>query len=100
MVPLESNAHKSNDRSRRQESRKFVQDTKDTQASISASKDEKDTKQDATSLVTYSVMLWYSPEFRNTFISEADLEAFVNLVIEETNQGYINSKIPVCALLI
>ena len=100
MVPLESNLNGSKERSRRQESRKFVQDTKDTQASISASKDEKDTKQDSTSLVTYSVMLWYSPEFRNTFISEADLEAFVNLVIEETNQGYINSKIPVCALLI
>ena len=77
-----------------------MQDSKDTQASVSAFKDEKDTQQDSTSLVTYSVMLWYTPEFRNTFISEADLEAFVNLVIEETNQGYINSKIPVCALLI
>ena len=77
-----------------------MQDSKDTQVYISASKDEKDTKQDSTSLVTYSVMLWYTPEFRNTFISEADLEAFVNLVIEETNQGYINSKIPVCVLLI
>jgi len=50
---------------------------------------------DTTTLVTYSVMLWYTPEFAATFATEPDMDAFINLVIEETNQGYINSKIPV-----
>lgn len=40
-------------------------------------------------------MLWYTPEFAATFATEPDMDAFINLVIEETNQGYINSKIPV-----
>ena len=83
----------------RPEARRFVQDTKDTQDS-NVSKDTEFTKKDTTTVVKYSVMLWYTPEFRNTFFAEADMEAFVNLVIEETNQGYINSQIPVCTLLI
>ena len=83
----------------RPEARRFVQDTKDNEES-KFSKDTEFTQKDTTTVITYSVMLWYTPEFRNTFFAEADMEAFVNLVIEETNQGYINSQIPVCTLLI
>ena len=83
----------------RPEARRFVQDTKDNEES-KFSKDTEFTQKDTTTVITYSVMLWYTPEFRKTFFAEADMEAFVNLVIEETNQGYINSQIPVCTLLI
>ena len=79
----------------RPEAPRFVQDTKDAQDS-NVSMDRELTQKDTTTVVTYSVMLWYTPEFRNTFFAEDDMEAFVNLVIEETNQGYINSQIPVC----
>ena len=77
------------------EAPRLVQDTKDAQDS-NVSMDRELTQKDTTTVVTYSVMLWYTPEFRNTFFAEDDMEAFVNLVIEETNQGYINSQIPVC----
>ena len=80
----------------RPEAPRFVQDTKDAQDSNNVSMDRELTQKDTTTVVTYSVMLWYTPEFRNTFFAEDDMEAFVNLVIEETNQGYINSQIPVC----
>ena len=83
----------------RHEPRRFVQDTEDTAEDSKVSKDTEEAQKDTTTVVTYSVMLWYTPEFRNTFSTEADMEAFVNLVIEETNQGYINSNIPVCPLL-
>ena len=50
---------------------------------------------DTTSLVTYSMMFWYTPEFRATFPAETDMEAFIDLIIVETNQGYVNSQMPV-----
>ena len=40
-------------------------------------------------------MIWYTPQFYDTFASEADMNVFIDLVFEETNQGYINSEIPV-----
>ena len=41
---------------------------------------------------------YVTPNCRATFVTEADLMAFTQLVIEETNQGYINSDIPVSYL--
>ena len=98
-MPVESSVVKNMGRNR-PEPRRFVQDTKDTAEDFKVSKDTEEAQKDTTTVVTYSVMLWYTPEFRNTFSTEADMEAFVNLVIEETNQGYINSNIPVSPLLI
>ena len=97
-MPVKSTVVK-NMGSTRPEPRRFVQDTKDTAEDFKVSKDTEEAQKDTTTVVTYSVMLWYTPEFRNTFSTEADMEAFVNLVIEETNQGYINSNIPVSPLL-
>ena len=50
---------------------------------------------DTTTNVTYSVMIWYTPQFFEQFASEADMNVFIDLIFEETNQGYINSKMPV-----
>merc|ERR1711970_217404 len=50
---------------------------------------------DTTTEVTYTVMIWYTPQFLAMFASEADMNVFVDLVFEETNQGYINSQMPV-----
>ena len=93
MIPVKSSFDE-NDGRTEEESRGFVQDTKDTQ-DFDGFKNTEDTRKDSTTVATYSLMLWYTPEFKNTFFSEADMEAFINLVIEETNQGYINSQIPV-----
>merc|ERR1712002_529259 len=49
-------------------------------------------KDDSTTVVTYSVMFYYTPEF--AAVTE-DIPLFVSQVIAETNQGYINSGIPV-----
>ena len=56
---------------------------------------------DTTTVVTYSVMIWYTPQFRNLFSSDSDTLAHVQLIIDTTNQGYINSQMPVnCCILI
>ena len=52
-------------------------------------------KEDTTTVVDITVMVWYTAQFRNTFQTEEDMNVFVNLVFEETNQGYVNSQIPV-----
>ena len=52
-------------------------------------------KEDTTTVVDITVMVWYTAQFRNTFQTEEDMNVFVNLVFEETNQGYVNSRIPV-----
>merc|ERR1711962_92353 len=55
---------------------------------------------DQTTNVTYSVMLYYTPEVRAAVESSGgDLKMFVNQMIDPTNQGYINSKIPIRAHL-
>jgi len=51
--------------------------------------------EDTTTEVTYTVMIWYTPQFLASFASEADMGVFIDLIFEETNQGYINSKMPV-----
>ena len=48
-----------------------------------------------TTVVDYSIMMYYTKEFRGTFSSLESLEAFVDKVITIVNQGYNNSKIPV-----
>ena len=50
---------------------------------------------DTTTIVENSVMIWYTPQFRATFTTDDDLDVFVDLIFAETNQGYINSNIPV-----
>ena len=50
---------------------------------------------DTTTVVTYTIMLWYTPQFYALFASDSDMDVFIDLIFEETNQGYINSEIPV-----
>jgi len=50
---------------------------------------------DTETVVTYSVMLWYTKEFRSLFTTYSDMDAFTDLIILETNDGYINGNIPV-----
>ena len=47
---------------------------------------------DRSTVVTYSVMFYYTPEFQAV---TADIDGYIDQVIDETNQGYVNSKIPV-----
>ena len=46
---------------------------------------------DTTTMATYSVKFYYTPEFA---ASTADIPGFINQVIMETNQGYANSQVP------
>jgi len=48
--------------------------------------------EDRTTIATYSVMIYYTPEFAEV---TADIEGWVDLVLEEANEGYKNSKIPI-----
>ena len=43
-------------------------------------------------VVTFSVMFYYTPEFA---VVTPDIEGYIDQLIDETNQGYVNSKIPV-----
>ena len=47
---------------------------------------------DRSTVVTYSVMFYYTPEFQAV---TADIDGYIDQIIDETNQGYVNSKIPV-----
>ena len=40
-------------------------------------------------------MVWTTPQFDGTFATEEDRRAFVDLMVVEANQGYVNSKMPV-----
>ena len=53
-------------------------------------------KTDKTTVVTYTIKLYYTPEVRE---SVPDLRTMADQVIATTNQGYINSKIPIRAHL-
>merc|ERR1712223_1964419 len=53
-------------------------------------------KTDSTTLVTYSIMLYYTPEVK---AAVDDVRLMADQVIATTNQGYINSKIPLRAVL-
>jgi len=56
-------------------------------------------EEDTSTVVTYSIMIWTTPQFEALFSSVTDMETFIDLVFEETNQGYINSEMPVRAVL-
>ena len=47
--------------------------------------------EDTTTVVTYSVQFYYTKAFA---AATSDIEGWTELVIDETNQGYINSKVP------
>merc|ERR1719225_351908 len=53
-------------------------------------------KTDKTTVVAYSIKLYYTPEVRE---SVPDIRAMADQVIATTNQGYINSEIPLRATL-
>jgi len=55
-------------------------------------------KLDSDTMVSYSIMIWYTPQFRATFSSEEEMDLFIDQIFAETNQGYINSQIPVTAV--
>ena len=46
---------------------------------------------DNTTIVTYSVMIYYTKAFADI---TPDIEGYTDILISETNQGYINSKVP------
>jgi len=56
-------------------------------------------RSDSDTIVDYSVMIWYTPQFKKSFKKsfnpESELERFIDNVITLTNQGYKNSRIPV-----
>jgi len=56
---------------------------------------QRDIEQDSTTMVTYSIKFYYTPEFAAT---TPDIEGFIDEVIMETNAGYENSKIPLKAV--
>eukprot|EP00088_Acartia_fossae_P070982 TRINITY_DN9636_c0_g1_i8.p1 TRINITY_DN9636_c0_g1~~TRINITY_DN9636_c0_g1_i8.p1 ORF type:complete len:578 (+),score=41.71 TRINITY_DN9636_c0_g1_i8:3-1736(+) len=47
--------------------------------------------EDTTTIVTYTVKVYYTPRFETY---TPDISGFVDQVIAETNQGYINSQVP------
>jgi len=49
-------------------------------------------REDSSTIVTYSVMLYYTPELAAT---TPDVQTFMDQIIADTNEGYINSNIPV-----
>merc|ERR1719400_648419 len=53
-------------------------------------------KTDKTTVVTYTIKLYYTPEVRD---SVDDIRTMADQVIATTNQGYINSEIPLRASL-
>ena len=53
-------------------------------------------KTDKTTVVTYTIKLYYTPEVKN---SVDDLKTMADQVLATTNQGYINSEIPLRARL-
>jgi len=55
-------------------------------------------KSDSVTVVNYSIMIWYTPQFRATFPSDEEMNLFIDQIFDETNQGYINSEIPVRAV--
>ena len=46
---------------------------------------------DTTTIVTYSIKIYYTPQFK---AKTPNIKRFINEALEETNQGYINSQVP------
>ena len=59
---------------------------------LSKLKSVADGERDTTTVVTYSVMFYYTPEFAAI---TSDISGYIDQVIAETNQGYANSQMPV-----
>merc|ERR1711970_569299 len=55
-------------------------------------------RSDRNKIVDYSVMIWYTPQFKKSFTSEVEFDLFIKRIFIETNLGYNNSKIPVRAV--
>jgi len=55
-------------------------------------------RSDSNQIVDYSVMIWYTPQFKESFISDVQFDIFIEKLFTETNQGYKNSRIPVRAV--
>ena len=53
-------------------------------------------KEDNDTIVEYSITIYYTKEFKK---ATADPVTFAEQVLSETNQGYINSNIPIRAKL-
>merc|ERR550519_1473594 len=49
-------------------------------------------KEDETTIAEFSIMVYYTPEFA---AETPDVQTYVDAVIAETNEGYINSQIPI-----
>merc|ERR1711981_7184 len=49
-------------------------------------------KEDETTIAEFSVMIYYTPEFA---AETPDVQTYVDAVIAETNEGYMNSLIPI-----
>ena len=55
---------------------------------------QEDRVEDTTTIVTYSVMFYYTQSFED---ATADIEGFLDQVVSIANTGYINSQIPIRA---
>ncbi len=53
-----------------------------------------DGEEDRMDMVEYSIKIYYTPQFAAV---TADIEGYVEQVIQETNQGYFDSKVPLRA---
>ena len=60
--------------------------------SLDMSQSSSEAEADNTTIVTFSLMFYYTPEFEAV---TADIEGFVDQIIDITNEGFINSEIPV-----
>ena len=57
-------------------------------------------RSDKTTMVTYTIKIYYTPELLKSYGNDkAMLKTMAEQVVGETNQGYINSKIPLRAVL-
>jgi len=50
---------------------------------------------DSITKATFSVMFWMTPEFNKSFKDKQERDKEIDRIIQLTNEGYINSKIPV-----
>ena len=57
------------------------------------------TIEDSGTKTTISNIVYYTTKFKNSFTNEEAMNAFINLVFLETNQGYENSDIPIILVL-
>merc|ERR1719402_1765139 len=49
---------------------------------------------DNTTTATYSIFFYYTPQFA---ASTPDIDTFIDHVLAETNEGYVNSQVPLVA---